>query len=951
MSQPEIQTEDQISPGDSDTHTDQLVTSEENKPTSSQEIQQPLDDQKSTAPPPKLETTVAEQIPAVTEQEVLSQDIPQPKVSITSPKINDQDEKLQPEHIKEEDMKESVKKVDSEAGSMASEHAQSSSKTSRGVTPSTLGTASRKTSRHMTPLTADTMPKLKQHSRAGARTDELSLLIEKTLHIIDKENSNLLPKKEFIRALRSPLLNLRLTTTDVNLIIQRVHIDSDGKIAYLDFIPAAREIIAHVYRDRGDISGYWVMLCSIDGDTLGYYNKASGKITPQLPEGVTCKEPNLIEDTIYDILEIMDKEGTGVITESMFLDNLETLKTGSLGLTITPEEVNQIKQIFEIKKEKRDQVFYEDFMPVLLELICRTYQSKDPSYVDWIQLDSSNVGTYWFNKRTGQCRRNMSLEFMELYENLVMQQQERAQEIAFVQQTLHDLESTNQDIQMERAKVSALENQVALLNEEMETLMAQLDETGTTLDKTSSQLREKNQMVDSLSKQVIELEEESTKLKDQLYSVQNYHTEIEDLRGKLQVFQSQSENYSQLLSGKDDSMIGLKRNLTNLSNKLKIAEDSLNEKIETVTALELSLKAQQTKNEDLEEELLKVTEYEQKLDENAKQLEESENMLEERNTALAQLKKNLMVAKQRTQELENELQQMAHLRDKLHHSRCEINTMKEFLASKTVLVRSRDLELEKSNVLIASLQLRDKRRTQILTTVLERTARLQQQHSEQRKFIPETARDITITKSLSTGNLMEVNEKLARSNFSFFPYIQHRKSDVTRIKQSHETSHASKLETSNAILPKIESVLIEKKRLKQEFSFATTAELKSLTKIADLQMKKDTELLDMRFNRDPDPLNIKIGDRVEIDLRKREMDISNQPSSFFGIVRYVGTLDSVYIDRRQFVGVKLDQPNGYCDGLYQGKRYFSCNSKHGVLVNSNQILSVFNKNLSKYVAI
>ena len=94
-------------------------------------------------------------------------------------------------------------------------------------------------------------------------------------------------------------------------------------------------------------------------------------------------------------------------------------------------------------------------------------------------------------------------------------------------------------------------------------------------------------------------------------------------------------------------------------------------------------------------------------------------------------------------------------------------------------------------------------------------------------------------------------------------------------------------------------------------------------------------------------MTIRIGDRVLVQ------------GLFTGTVKYVGDLDSNYIDDQTYIGVKLDEPGRYTkavvmsvvslgstdlyyilyiiivgksDGVYEGKRFFECPNMHGIIV-------------------
>ena len=50
---------------------------------------------------------------------------------------------------------------------------------------------------------------------------------------------------------------------------------------------------------------------------------------------------------------------------------------------------------------------------------------------------------------------------------------------------------------------------------------------------------------------------------------------------------------------------------------------------------------------------------------------------------------------------------------------------------------------------------------------------------------------------------------------------------------------------------------------------------------------------------------LRIGQRVVIRIKKSEFDL--EPAKLTGIVKYVGKVDSEYVDHRIYVGVKLDE--------------------------------------------
>ncbi|KAI6652846.1 hypothetical protein LOD99_4232 [Oopsacas minuta] len=817
-------------------------------------------------------------------------------------------------------------------------------------TPSAIGMT-----RVVTPGSEGAMPRLKERTRSrasglptpsrGGRTpkeDPLNILMDSVFLAADNNGDGTLEEKEFWRLLQSPLLNLKLTSADVKKLRARVKSNQAGSVNYVEFLPIARDLIRSVYQDRPrSSSSTWTMLVNAEGVTVGYLNKSSGEIRDTPPEGITFEDPNLIEDTIYDFLEVMDSEQTGIISENMFLESMDTMKSGALGLIITPEELEEIKQIFRLRKDK---VPYEDIMPVLLELICRTYQVKDSSYLNWIQLDSPRVGMFWFNKRTGRSKRVMPPEFQELHQWFMYQQQERAQEMTFVQQTIHDLEAANQEILVGRGMIGQLENQVALLNEEMETVMVQLDETGSTLDETTAQLQHKVIELESAKENLLMSEKERDELRGKLHTVQHYCDEIESLKTNLSSLQSEAHDYSRVVVQREGNVSELKRDLKMTGDKLREAERKMEIQDSRLEEMETDVRTQLAKNRDLEEELLRVTELEDKLKTTEGLLEKSDNQLEDKNTALGHARRSLQLAKQKNQELDEELQHMSELREKLHHSRCEINTLKSFLGSKTALVQARDSEIERNNTLIESLQARDDKRAQILSVVLERTSRIQQEQN-QRNLIEAKS---LIGRPYSAGR--EHERTLSAPNTFPTPKPPDNTGKIQNQRLAKRIAAESRNKSFKGVLPQLDGKPAQRRRSKPTFSLPNNNELRYLTRIADASIKKDSDLLNVAYFDDPPPPNLKIGDRVLVDASKPGLSALT-PRAIAGYVKYIGKVDSTYIDNRYFVGVKLDEALGDCDGTRRGKRYFTCQPQHGILVQSDRVIAVLDKKTLKYVSV
>ena len=54
---------------------------------------------------------------------------------------------------------------------------------------------------------------------------------------------------------------------------------------------------------------------------------------------------------------------------------------------------------------------------------------------------------------------------------------------------------------------------------------------------------------------------------------------------------------------------------------------------------------------------------------------------------------------------------------------------------------------------------------------------------------------------------------------------------------------------------------------------------------------------------------IRQGQRILVSTKRSEFDL--EPQKYAGIVKYVGKIDSEFIDNRVYVGVKLDEPGNF----------------------------------------
>ena len=73
-----------------------------------------------------------------------------------------------------------------------------------------------------------------------------------------------------------------------------------------------------------------------------------------------------------------------------------------------------------------------------------------------------------------------------------------------------------------------------------------------------------------------------------------------------------------------------------------------------------------------------------------------------------------------------------------------------------------------------------------------------------------------------------------------------------------------------------------------------------LTSHTGAKYQSETDVRELALSR-----QLQIGQRVLVRVKKTEFDL--EPQQLTGIIKFVGKIDSEYIDNRIYVGVKLDE--------------------------------------------
>ena len=91
----------------------------------------------------------------------------------------------------------------------------------------------------------------RKSTKRGAPQPASSEFEDACLHVFqqaDHDNNGTLDVNEFWSVLNSKSLNLKLSQTEMNSILEAADVDKDGVITYNEFVPVVKQLLAMVYR-------------------------------------------------------------------------------------------------------------------------------------------------------------------------------------------------------------------------------------------------------------------------------------------------------------------------------------------------------------------------------------------------------------------------------------------------------------------------------------------------------------------------------------------------------------------------------------------------------------------------------------------------------------------------------------------------------------------------------
>ncbi|EDQ88487.1 uncharacterized protein MONBRDRAFT_37437, partial [Monosiga brevicollis MX1] len=107
------------------------------------------------------------------------------------------------------------------------------------------------------------------------------------------------------------------------------------------------------------------------------------------------------EQACLSVFRAADKDGNGSLDAQEFWN---VLHSQTLNLNLSDSEVNELRDAADTDKD--GVISYEEFIPVVKELLRTIYARKDDDWNDWSCLTDPETGnTFYLNKRTGETSR------------------------------------------------------------------------------------------------------------------------------------------------------------------------------------------------------------------------------------------------------------------------------------------------------------------------------------------------------------------------------------------------------------------------------------------------------------------------------------------------------------------------------------------------------------------
>eukprot|EP00800_Vazella_pourtalesii_P019320 TRINITY_DN650_c0_g2_i1.p1 TRINITY_DN650_c0_g2~~TRINITY_DN650_c0_g2_i1.p1 ORF type:complete len:589 (-),score=168.48 TRINITY_DN650_c0_g2_i1:1195-2961(-) len=240
--------------------------------------------------------------------------------------------------------------------------------------------------------------------------EKFYFIMNESLRSVDPGDSGSVVLEALLQVLKQPNLGLYLTEEELHFIGSQYGTNRFQTVNYNSILPSLPQLFSSIYNQRSQSQlanyGYsfeevWSQLYHPSTGYI-YFNKFSKQLTDERPEDFRPSlRDDLFEEVIIEMIFLTDTRKDGVIDHEEF--------SNFLSLQSTPLSANQITEMKELftsmASVTQDGVFYlhyNEFVGVVHQLITFLYQNMVPGQSVWVELPSTKVKSFWFNKQTGQ---------------------------------------------------------------------------------------------------------------------------------------------------------------------------------------------------------------------------------------------------------------------------------------------------------------------------------------------------------------------------------------------------------------------------------------------------------------------------------------------------------------------------------------------------------------------
>ncbi|XP_041455660.1 uncharacterized protein LOC121408310 isoform X1 [Lytechinus variegatus] len=755
----------------------------------------------------------------------------------------------------------------------------------------------------------------------------------------DRDNDGKLSRKEFGTIMNSPRLDLEVSKDDVTKLMKdichkRDNI-KDSPMTFDEFLPFGVHLLKFFYSKKDvNSENHWVVLDKGPKSGVIYFNKETGEACTTRPldyDAWHFQEPDLFERSLMDLFEIADMNNDGKININDFIRIINSV---NYGLQLTDEDLDQINNHFVNEAGRKINMPYAFFVPMAKRLIVTIYRARDPYPHEWCHLYTGNVGSFWFNKRTGESSRVPPKKYITEQQHRLV---DRELEMELLTKSAEDLASTRSELEKERKRRQDLEKKLSTVSRENSSNASALEKTTKTLEKTKTENEMRGKQIEHLEREIEKLNTKMKGLESRAAEGDKAEQNLESVRDMLKVTQS-------TVREKDFDLRQLKSKLDETNKMLGETKENVEMLEAKVADLHHQLRVEIKRNQQMEEEMKVIPLLKKDLSETDERVAAVQSVLDEKKTQLTHARYILRDNKQTIKNLEDEIDRLVAVETEMEHAKCEVDTLKKLLDGKDRLVIKQAQQIANATGNRKSMESLN----YTLRTCSDPSCPLYQNPKKTQGMQTNGHHKSAPRQGASPEDISDEGEE-----YSFYP----KRKSPTKAIDTSKKSFLRFLENdgNHDDMPTVYDLYepngVYSPQDKRSGSPRSHQRVRPKSCVARIQRRDKSALpTGTRLYEDDFMVAqfVHVGDRVRVKKNASKI-ISMKPSDFMtGIVKFVGKIDKDHIDHHIYVGLRLDEPTGDTDGIINGKRYFHANKRHGKIVKITDIFLVLNAKTATY---